>query len=122
MRKLRYRQVLRYRTKNHGKGTYKSQVRLQQSFHLEDNVPTPSISKVRELHTEIGTWDDGTSWVSYLHPITKEMRNYITTWRKGKLVAIYPKSNFYKVQLQKKLKRWKEQESRTIEFFGSMGV
>lgn len=120
MRKLRYRQVLRYRTRGIGKNIYKGQVRLQQSFYLEDNVSTPSISKVRELHTEIGTWDKETIWCAM------NCHNEEGRWRDNVLwvgnLPIYPKSNFYKIQLQAKLKRWKEQERHVEEFFESMGV
>lgn len=130
-RKMRYRQVLRHRCANWGKGVYAQQVRLQQSFFKEDKSFNLDISKVREIHNSLGTWDKFVEWRSY-------------DWMKGskgcynRLILrtgrrIHPKANYkpikkvitkIKAYMEKKAQEdiWKEQERRAEEFFNSMGV
>ncbi|WKV24110.1 hypothetical protein PSYJYH_000075 [Bacillus phage PSYJ-YH] len=117
-RKIRYRQVLRYRTKGHGKRVYNSQFKLQQSFWKEDGVNTLDISKVRELHSELGTWDINTIWESWRDYYERGISNTIKIT--GKKV-IHPKANYKSIKKAKEI-RWKEQERRTEEFLASMGV
>lgn len=121
VRKIRYRQVLRHRCANHGRGTYAQQVQLQKLFWREDNTPTPTIERVREIHKSLGTWDTHTVWESWRHFTSKRITNEI--YIKGQTV-IHPKANYKELKKAiKKLKeaRWKEQEKRTLEFFEREG-
>lgn len=122
MRKIRYRQVLRHRCANHGRGTYAQQVQLQKLFWREDNTPTPTIKIVREIHSSLGTWDSKVQWRSIDYMTNKKgSRNRILV---GGL-AIYPKGNYkFKTKIRQyvaKKARWKEQENRTLEFFEREG-
>lgn len=127
MRIIRYRQVLRQRIGNTG-GLYKYQVRLQQSFWIEDKAPAWTIPQVREIHISLGTWDKHCEWVSYRHHVTKEMRNYLNIWTSPhKLIAVYLKANYKPIRItcewarNYQEARWKEQEQRTLEFFEREG-
>ena len=109
-RKMRYRQVLRHRCANCGKGVYAQQVRLQQSFFKEDKSFNLDISKVREIHRSLGTWDMLTWWFFYDYGYQRVNKVYV----KGK--RIFPKAN-YKPIKEAQEARWKEQEQRTLGFF-----
>ncbi|PFA41956.1 hypothetical protein [Bacillus thuringiensis] len=130
MRKIRYRQVLRHRCANHGRGTYAQQVQLQKLFWREDNTPTPTIEIVREIHSSLGTWDKLTEWRSWLMEFDKRKGRHAPI--KGKYnriitntgVRIHPKANYKPIKLCRealKADRWKEQERRTLEFFEREG-
>lgn len=113
VRKIRYRQVLRNRHSQ--KGRYLKEVSQQQSFWREDKAPTPSIERVRGIHESLGTWDKFTYWFTWEDSFGR-MNNEVNV--DGSLI-IYPKAN-YKHRLLM-LRRWKEQERRTLEFFEREG-
>ncbi|PGM38526.1 hypothetical protein [Bacillus thuringiensis] len=114
VRKIRYRQVLLHRCANHGRGTYAQQVQLQKSFWREDNTPSPTIERVREIHSSLGTWDVSTVWVRW----TCEDNEMHNTLYVGLTSPVKPKA-CYKHLLQ--YWRWREQEKRTLEFFEREG-
>ncbi|HDX9704349.1 TPA: hypothetical protein ROY17_001987 [Bacillus thuringiensis] len=122
MRKIRYRQVLRHRCANHGRGTYTQQVQLQKSFWREDNTPTPTIEIVREIHNSLGTWDKLTRWESFYFGGTLINNiNIIYPYKDHfRVKSVRPKAN-YKAIKKAKEARWKEQEKRTLEFFEREG-
>lgn len=109
-RKMRYRQVLRHRCAKLGKGVYAQQVRLQQTFFKEDKSFNLDISKVREIHSSLGTWDKITSWFFYDYGYQRVNKVYT----KGK--SIFPKANYKPIKKAQE-DIWKEQEQRTLEFF-----
>lgn len=118
VRKIRYRQVLRNRHAQ--KGRYLKEVSQQQSFWKEDKAPTPTIEKVRELHTLLGTWDKSIVW-DRLNFTDGSVENVLTIPNK---CHIYPKANYKPIKKCReamKVKRWKEQERRTLEFFEREG-
>lgn len=125
VRKIRYRQVLRNRYSQ--KGRYLKEVSQQKSFWKEDKAPTPNIESVREIHESLGTWDKLVSWNSVGWKIIKGK----LTPKKGIFnriempnKEIYPKANYKPIKKCReamKVKRWKEQERRTLEFFEREG-
>ena len=120
-RKMRYRQVLRHRCANRGKGVYAQQVRLQQSFFREDKSFNLDISKVREIHSSLGTWDMLTEWQRIHHIYGHIETRLLIVHPEGGYRFIYPKVN-YNPNKEAQEARWKEQERRTEEFFNSMEV
>lgn len=129
VRKIRYRQVLRNRHSQ--KGRYLKEVSQQKSFWKEDKAPTPTIERVREIHSSLGTWDKLLLWNRREDPWgnIKNMLHYKGT--NIYLYGLHPKYNYkydhkYLISLgvsPLKLKKpiWKEQERRTLEFFEREG-
>ncbi|MBK5492575.1 hypothetical protein [Bacillus sp. TH13] len=140
VRKIRYRQVLRNRHSQ--KGRYLKEVSQQKSFWKEDKAPTPTIERVREIHKSLWTWDKLVSWNS----VGWKMIKGKLTPKKGIVNRIempnkdiYPKANYRPIKkallyinnikvaecpntlMEAQELRWKEQESRTEEFFEREG-
>ncbi|MEC3020685.1 hypothetical protein P9Z80_25925 [Bacillus cereus] len=118
VRKIRYRQVLRNRHSQ--KGRYLKEVSQQQSFWKEDKAPTPTIEKVRELHTLLGTWDKDTCWDRWVEEgeSTQINKMYIGE------ITLDPMKNYKEyTKFRKRLleSRLREQERRTLEFFEREG-
>ncbi|MCU5639935.1 hypothetical protein OCB39_23970 [Bacillus cereus] len=124
VRKIRYRQVLRNRCANHGRGTYAQQVQLQKLFWREDNTPTPTIEIVREIHKSLGTWDKHTKWEMIPWGFEPVWNNLFVYLGNGNYKNIKPKANYKPIKKCReamKVERWKEQEKRTLEFFEREG-
>lgn len=113
VRKIRYRQVLRNRHSQ--KGRYLKEVSQQKSFWKEDKAPTPTIERVREIHSSLEMWDKFTYWFTWEDSFGR-MNNEVNI--DGSLI-IYPKANYKHRLLMHR--RWKEQERRTLEFFEREG-
>lgn len=112
-RKVRFKQVLRYRC---GKGMlYTNQVHLQRMFWKEDKSPTPTIEKVRKIHSYIGTWDSHTKWRSWGMSFKKGKFNRIIL-RDGKV--IFPKVKYRPIKRALEVNDMRRAE----EFFESQGV
>lgn len=121
VRKIRYRQILRHRCANRGRGTYAQQVQLQKLFWREDEAPTPTIEKVREIHTSLGSWDKDTVWYSITYRGSGYVENIIES-STGRWIN--PKANYKPINepyIKVKELHWKEQEKRTLEFFEREG-
>ncbi|AFQ14653.1 hypothetical protein P9133_31920 [Bacillus thuringiensis] len=132
VRKIRYRQVLRHRCASHGRGTYAQQVQLQKLFWREDNTPSPTIERVREIHSSLGTWDAHVKWVRHSEYGIVHNHLDIPIDNIGHTRVVYIKANYKRLRfvrtkfqeyVLKRLKeaRWKEQERRTLEFFEREG-
>lgn len=119
-RKMRYRQVLRHRCANRGKGVYAQQVRLQQSFLKEDKSFNLDISKVREIHSSLGMWDKHTKWERIPWGFEPTWNNLFVYLGNGKYKNIKPKANYKPIKKAQEA-RWKEQEQRALEFFEREG-
>lgn len=130
VRKIRYRQVLRNRHSQ--KGRYLKEVSQQQSFWREDKAPTPTIQRVRELHSLLGTWDAQVKWIRHSEYGIVHNHLDIPIDNIGHSRVVYVKANYKRLRfvrtkfqeymLKKALEaRWKEQEKRTLEFFEREG-
>lgn len=122
VRKIRYRQVLRNRYSQ--KGRYLKEVSQQQSFWGEDKASTPTIQRVREIHSSLGTWDKHTKWEMIPWGFEPTWNNLFVYLGNGNYKNIKPKANYKPIKKCReamKFKRWKEQEIRTLEFFEREG-
>ncbi len=118
VRHLRLRQVLI--SQGYTRKELRKAVAFEHRNWKEDRENLPTIEQVRKMHETLGTWDKEVKWLAVNFP--DGYRDNCLHLREDHW--IFPKSNYYKEALQRKLereRRWKEQENRTLEFFEREG-